>query len=174
MCDWEGCTTGMIGLPDSNPRSVVKTPDFLHPYIYTYTARVPRDRFLAFEGGGITRMGQPSREGIALFSVRIEFWRSTALSSRPRIAEYWPRQSTPNCLVVPKEKESFARPILPRRAHRSFRYGAYGNGNRRRPRRLSAMRKPISSFSPHAALLLSPLSVSREYETVSAAARQQA
>src|SRR5438876_5845415 len=78
MCDWEGCTTGTIGLPNPNQRRVVKTSGFLHPYIYRYTARVPRDRFLAFEGEGMTWMRQPSRQGIALFSVRIEFWRSTA------------------------------------------------------------------------------------------------
>jgi hypothetical protein len=34
---------------------------------------------LALEGEGITWMGQPSRQGIALFSVRIEFWRSSGL-----------------------------------------------------------------------------------------------
>ena len=51
MCDREGCTTGR-GIP----------------------LGVPRDRFLALEGEGITWMGQPSRQGIALFSVRIEFW----------------------------------------------------------------------------------------------------
>jgi hypothetical protein len=77
MCDWEGCTTGTIGLPNPNRRSVVKTSGFLHPYIYRYTARVPRDRFLVLEREGITWMGQPSCQGIALFSVRIEFWRST-------------------------------------------------------------------------------------------------
>ena len=33
--DWEGCTTGAIGLPNPNRRSVVKTPEFLRPYIYT-------------------------------------------------------------------------------------------------------------------------------------------
>src|SRR6266404_5862962 len=78
MCDWEGCTTGTIELPNPKQRRVVKTSGFLHPYIYRYTARVPRDRFLAFEGEGITWMRQPSRQGIALFSVRMEFWRSTA------------------------------------------------------------------------------------------------
>jgi hypothetical protein len=52
MCDWEGCTTGTIGLPNPNRRSVVKTSGFLHPYIYRYTARVPRDRFLVLEGEG--------------------------------------------------------------------------------------------------------------------------
>src|SRR5438876_11961178 len=77
MCDWEGCTTGTIGLPNPNQRRVVKTSGFLHPYIYRYTARVPRDRFLAFEGEGMTWMRQPSRQGIALFSVRMEFWRSS-------------------------------------------------------------------------------------------------
>src|SRR6266567_985380 len=77
MCDWEGCTTGTIGLPNPNQRRVVKTSGLLHPYIYRYTARAPRDRFLAFEGEGMTWMRQPSRQGIALFSVRMEFWRST-------------------------------------------------------------------------------------------------
>src|SRR5438093_11891923 len=75
--DWEGCTTATNELPNPNQRSVVKTSGFLHPYIYRYTARVPRDRFLAFEGEGMTWMRQPSRQGIALFSVRMEFWRST-------------------------------------------------------------------------------------------------
>jgi hypothetical protein len=77
MCDWEGCTTGTIGLPNPNRRSVGKTSGLLHPYISRYTARVPRDRFLAFEGEGMTWMRQPSWQGIALFSVRMEFWRST-------------------------------------------------------------------------------------------------
>jgi len=67
-----GCTTGAIGLPNPNQRRVVKTSGFLHPsYIYRYTARVPR------EGEGMTWMRQPSRQGIALFSVRMEFWRDT-------------------------------------------------------------------------------------------------
>src|SRR5258708_2172994 len=78
MCDWEGCTTGTIGLPNPNQRSVAKTFGFLHPYIYRYAALAfLRERFLALEGEGITRMGEPSRQGIALFSERIEFWRST-------------------------------------------------------------------------------------------------
>src|SRR5437899_13051627 len=75
--DWEGCTTATNELPNPNQRSVVKTSGFLHPYIYRYTARVPRDRFLAFEGEGMTWMRQPSRQGIALFSVRMVFWRDT-------------------------------------------------------------------------------------------------
>jgi hypothetical protein len=46
-----------------------------------YTARaLLRERFLALEGEGITWMGQPSRQGIALFSARIEFWRSTGVA----------------------------------------------------------------------------------------------
>jgi AraC-like DNA-binding protein len=77
--------------------SCSKTSGFLHPYIYRYTARVPRDRFLAFEGEGMTWMRQPSWQGIALFSVRMEFWRSTGcgagrnaqarLCCGPRLAE---------------------------------------------------------------------------------------
>jgi hypothetical protein len=82
MCDWEGCTTATNELPNPNQRTVVKTSGFLHPYIYRYTARVPRDRFLAFEGEGITWMRQPSREGIALFSVRIEFGEARPRQSR--------------------------------------------------------------------------------------------
>jgi hypothetical protein len=58
-----GCTTGTIGLPNPNQRRVVKTSGFLHPYIYRYTARVPRERFLASEGEGMTWMRQPSRQG---------------------------------------------------------------------------------------------------------------
>ena len=78
MCDWEGCTTGTIGLPNPNQRSVAKTSWFLHPYIYMYAGReFLRERVLALEGKGITWIGQLSGEGIALFSVRIEFWRST-------------------------------------------------------------------------------------------------
>ncbi len=65
MYDWEGCTTGTIGLPNPNQRNVAKTWGFL------------RERFLALEGERITWMGQPSRQGSALFSVRIELWRST-------------------------------------------------------------------------------------------------
>jgi len=67
----------MIGLPNPDQRSVAKTSGFPHPYIYTYTARaLPLERILALKGEGITWMGQPSRQGIALFSVRTEFWRS--------------------------------------------------------------------------------------------------
>jgi hypothetical protein len=43
-----------------------------------------RDRFLASEGEGMTWMRQPSRQAIALFSVRTEFWRSTAAYPRPQ------------------------------------------------------------------------------------------
>ncbi len=79
MRDWEGCTTGTIGLPNPKQRGVAKTSGFLHPYIYRYSAYIQvhrgallRERLLALEGEGITWMGQPSRQGIALFSVRIE------------------------------------------------------------------------------------------------------
>jgi hypothetical protein len=69
----------MAQSPNPNQRSVAKTSGFRHPYICRYTARAfLRERFLALEDEGITWMGQPSRQGIALFSVRIEFWRSTA------------------------------------------------------------------------------------------------
>jgi hypothetical protein len=81
MCAWEGCTTGTIELPNPNQPSVAKTSGFLHPYIYRYigTPRgvTPGETILALEGEGITWMGQRSRQGIALFSVRTEFWRST-------------------------------------------------------------------------------------------------
>src|SRR5260370_42347155 len=82
MSAWEGCTTGTIGLPNPNQRSVAKTSRFLHPYIYRYTARsgCSGERFSALEGEGITWMGQRSRQGIAPFSVRIEFWRRTGFN----------------------------------------------------------------------------------------------
>src|SRR5712691_7902680 len=68
----------MIGLPNPDQRSVAQTSGFPHPYIYTYTARaLLLERILALRGEGITWMGQPSRQGIVLFSVRTEFWRST-------------------------------------------------------------------------------------------------
>src|SRR5713101_4296869 len=73
MSAWEDCTTGTIGLPNPNQRSVVKTSGFLQPYIYRYTARVHRDRFLALEGEGMTWMRQPSRQGIALFQCAWNF-----------------------------------------------------------------------------------------------------
>jgi hypothetical protein len=97
MCDLEDCTTGTIGLPNPNQRSVVKTSGFLHPYIYRYTARaLLRERFLALAGEGITWIGQPSGEGIALFSVGIEFWRSTGplwVCNRTTIIEAEDRRS---------------------------------------------------------------------------------
>jgi hypothetical protein len=83
MCDWEGCTTGTTGLPNPNQRSVVKTSGFLHPYIYRYTAwALLRERFLALAGEGITWIGQPSRQGIALFSLRLEFGEAVGKSNR--------------------------------------------------------------------------------------------
>jgi len=84
MSAWEDCTTGTIGLPNPNQRSVAKTSGFRHPYIYRYTARA----FLR-EGEGITWMGQPSRQGIALFSVRIELWRSTPRCTIERCNHGW-------------------------------------------------------------------------------------
>ncbi len=73
----------MIGLLNPDQRSVAKTSGFPHPYIYTYTARaLPLERILALKGEGITWMGQPSRQGIALFSVRTEFWRSAGVAER--------------------------------------------------------------------------------------------
>jgi hypothetical protein len=47
----------------------------LSEYIQVYRSgsRVPRDRFWASEGEGMTWMRQSSRQGIALFSVRTEF-----------------------------------------------------------------------------------------------------
>jgi len=65
-----------------------KRPGSLILYIYRYSAQGSRDRFLALEGEGITWMGQPSRQGIAPFVVRIEFWRSRGLARRPRIPEF--------------------------------------------------------------------------------------
>ena len=72
MCDWEGCTTGTIGLPNPKQRSVAKTSGFLYLNIYMYAGRAfLRERILALEREGITWMGHPSRQGIALFSVRL-------------------------------------------------------------------------------------------------------
>src|SRR6266404_1727810 len=48
----------------------------LHIYRYTAWAFL-WERFLALEVEGITWTGQSSRQGIAPFVVRIEFWRST-------------------------------------------------------------------------------------------------
>jgi predicted transcriptional regulator len=48
--DWEGCTTGTIGLPDPNQRSAAKTSGFLHPYISRYTARVPPGEIFGARG----------------------------------------------------------------------------------------------------------------------------
>jgi hypothetical protein len=75
MCDWEGCTTATNELPNPNQLSVVKTSGFLHPYIYRYPRGFPGTDSWQLEGEGITWRGQPSRQGIALFSVRTEFWR---------------------------------------------------------------------------------------------------
>jgi hypothetical protein len=78
MCDWEGYTTGTIGLPNPNQRRVAKTSGFPHPlYIQVHRAGFLRERILALGDEGITPMGHRLRQGIALFSVRIEFWRST-------------------------------------------------------------------------------------------------
>jgi hypothetical protein len=53
MCDWEGCTTGTIGLPDPNQRSVVKTSG--SSILNMYAARaLLRERLLALKGEGIT------------------------------------------------------------------------------------------------------------------------
>src|SRR5258708_4400562 len=76
MCDWEGCTTGTIGLLNPNRRSVVKTSGFLHPYTYGIPPGLS-GQILGVRGEGMTWMRQPSWQGIALFSVRMEFWRST-------------------------------------------------------------------------------------------------
>ena len=56
MCDWEGCTTATVRLPNPNQRRVAITPGFLHPYnIYRYTARAFfQEGFLALEDEGIT------------------------------------------------------------------------------------------------------------------------
>src|SRR5258706_8465468 len=56
----------------------VRVPPSLIMYTGTTSRGFPRERILALGDEGITWMGQPSRQGIALFSVRIEFWRSAA------------------------------------------------------------------------------------------------
>src|SRR5260370_39501728 len=55
MFDWEGCTTGTIGLPNPNQWSVAKTSGFLHPYIYRDTDRDTSP------GRESSRSGGPSR-----------------------------------------------------------------------------------------------------------------
>ena len=95
MCDWEGCTTGTIGPPNPNQRSVAKTSRILRPYIsryiQVYRSGCSWERFSALEGEGITWMGQPSRQGIAPFSVRREFWRRTGGSKTPSLERITPR-----------------------------------------------------------------------------------
>src|SRR5258708_40024356 len=85
MCDWEGCTTGTIRPPNPNQRRVAKTSGFPHPYIYTGTPRGGSPVRESWRSGdeGITPMGHRSRQGIALFSVRIQFWRSTGAVEHP-------------------------------------------------------------------------------------------
>jgi len=86
MCDWEACTTATIGLPNPNQFSGSrKWPDSPIRYIQVYGAGVLRERFLALEGEGVTRTGQPSRQGIALFSVRIQFGEAQELDGRLRL-----------------------------------------------------------------------------------------
>jgi len=100
MCDWEACTTATTGLPNRGQSSVAK---FLHPYKYRYAARAFLwERILALEGEGITWMGQPSRQGIALFSVRTEFWRSTdeGLARFSRIPQEFSLQYSKNPMVT--------------------------------------------------------------------------
>jgi hypothetical protein len=76
MCDWEGCTTGTIRPPNPNQRRGAKTSGFPHPlYIQVHRAGVPPGENLGARG--ITPMEHRPRQGIAIFSVRIEFWRST-------------------------------------------------------------------------------------------------
>jgi len=54
-----------------------------------YTPRAfLRERFLALEGEGITWMGQPSRQGSALFSARIELWRAQEITSYQPTSAY--------------------------------------------------------------------------------------
>src|SRR5712664_3774922 len=83
MCDWEGCTTGTIGCLIRTNLASRKRPHSSILYIYRYTAwAFLRKRFLALEGEGITWTGQPSRQGIARFVVRIEFWRSAGVECK--------------------------------------------------------------------------------------------
>src|SRR6266403_4220929 len=52
MCDWEGCTTGTIRLPNPKQPSVAKTSAFLHPsYIQVYRVGVPLGEILGARGG---------------------------------------------------------------------------------------------------------------------------
>src|ERR1700683_3385448 len=80
MCDWEGCTIGTIRPPNPNQRGVAKTSGFPHPFYITGTPRGGSPVRESWRSGdeGITPMGHRWRQGITLFSVRIEFSRSTA------------------------------------------------------------------------------------------------
>jgi hypothetical protein len=51
MYDWEGCSTGTIGLPNPKQPSVAKTSAFLHPlYIQVYRVGVPPGEILGARG----------------------------------------------------------------------------------------------------------------------------
>ncbi len=71
---WSGWQQSLIAV---TPETVVSW----HKAGFRIYTRIPRGRssgrFLAIEGEGRTWIGQPSRQGIALFSVRIESWRIT-------------------------------------------------------------------------------------------------
>src|SRR5260370_4402 len=62
MHDWEGCTTGTIGLPNPNRRSVVKTSGFLRPSIYRYTRSCHR-RIGGWSISGLEPAGPPNMRG---------------------------------------------------------------------------------------------------------------
>ncbi len=81
---WSGWQQSLIAV---TPETVVRW----HKAGFRIYTRIPRGRssggrFLAIEGEGRTCRGQLSRQGIALFSVRIEFWRSTGAELASLIA----------------------------------------------------------------------------------------
>jgi hypothetical protein len=86
MCDWEGCTTDTIGLPNPNQPSVAKTSAFLHPlHIQVHCAGVPPGENL----GGRGMKGNPDGTSVAtgnhaLFSS----YRIIPAFARPRVAEF--------------------------------------------------------------------------------------
>ncbi len=79
MCDSEGCTTGTIGLP--NPKRVASRK-CTGSSILTQHIQVPARVFTPGESLRARRshpgfLFKLSRQGIARFSARMEFWRGT-------------------------------------------------------------------------------------------------
>ena len=79
MSDWEGCTTGTIRLPNPNQRSVSRKHIGSSILIHKGTLHgFSPERILALADERDNLDGVSLRQRIALFSVLIELWRSTA------------------------------------------------------------------------------------------------